>query len=260
MGELILCRQPMAATPFYIENASLNVYSLEELCCYIFHNTETIGPEFISDELLTWIDEELSFPALSDRLRALKDSDMPFHVQIQTLLSSCGYLTPQEIKDTVRDVMLYSGLSPEEKKKKRADQLLRNGRFRKALLTYREILSDPDISRSFYGDICHNIGYAYASLFMFREAAGYYRMAYERNTSTKSLSQMLFCLMECGDEKAINEAIENYHIRAEQIDMARKVFEAASTSADVKDAQKKASESKGIYEKLRSDYIRKYGA
>ncbi|MBQ1843392.1 MAG: hypothetical protein II133_02190, partial [Lachnospiraceae bacterium] len=71
MGELILCRQPMAATPFYIENASLNVYSLEELCYYIFHNTETLSPDFISEELLTWIDEELSFPSLADRLRAL---------------------------------------------------------------------------------------------------------------------------------------------------------------------------------------------
>lgn len=260
MGELILCRQPLAATPFYIENASLNIYSLEELCYYIYHNTEILEPEFISEELITWIDDELSFPALAERLRALKSSDMPFHVQIETILSSCGYLTPGEIKDTVRDVMLFSGLSPEEKKKKRADQLLKNGRFRKALLTYQQILDDTDISRSFYGDICHNMGYAYASVFLFREAASYYRMAYERNTSTRSLSQMLFCLMECGDEKGIEEAVENYHIRPEQIDMARKVFEAANNSSDVREAQKKASETKDIYTRLRADYIRKYGA
>lgn len=260
MGELILCRQPMAATPFYIESASLNVYSLEELSFYIFHNTETIGEDFISADLLRWIDEELSFPALSDRLRALKNSDMPFHVQIETLLSSCGYLTPGEIKDTVRDIMVYSGLSPEERKKKRADQLLKNGRFRKALFTYQEILADSGISRSFYGDVCHNMGYAYASVFLFKEAAKYYRMAYERNTSTRSLSQMLFCLMETGDEAAISEAVDNYHIRAEQLDMARKVFEAANTSADVKEAQKKAAGSHDIFNRLRADYIRKYGA
>ena len=223
MGELILCRQPMAATPFYIENASLNVYSLEELCYYIFHNTETLSPDFISEELLTWIDEELSFPSLADRLRALKESDTPFHVQIETLLSSCGYLTPGEIKDTVREVMLFAGLSPAEKKKKVADQLLRNGRFR-------------------------------------REAAGYYRMAYERNTSTRSLSQMLFCLMECDDEKAIDCAVADYHIRPEQIDMARKVFEAANSSAEVKEAQQRAADTPHIYDRLRSEYIRKYGA
>ena len=39
MGELLLCSEPIAAMPFYIENASLNVYSIEELCYYIKTNT-----------------------------------------------------------------------------------------------------------------------------------------------------------------------------------------------------------------------------
>ena len=34
MGELILCSQQLAAMPYYIENVSLNVYSLDELCYY----------------------------------------------------------------------------------------------------------------------------------------------------------------------------------------------------------------------------------
>ena len=39
MGELILCSQQLAAMPYYIENVSLNVYSLDELCYYIRNNT-----------------------------------------------------------------------------------------------------------------------------------------------------------------------------------------------------------------------------
>ena len=35
MGDLILCNQQLAAMPYYIENVSLNVYSLDELCYYI---------------------------------------------------------------------------------------------------------------------------------------------------------------------------------------------------------------------------------
>ena len=31
MGELILCRQSIAANPCFIEDGALNVYSLEEL-------------------------------------------------------------------------------------------------------------------------------------------------------------------------------------------------------------------------------------
>ncbi|MGN8772684.1 hypothetical protein [Candidatus Weimeria sp. HCP3S3_B5] len=260
MGELILCRQPMAATPFYIENASLNIYSLEELCYYIYHNTETLDPMLISDELLDWIDQELSFTALSERLRTQKRSGMPFHVQIETILSSCGYLTPAEIRDTVHDIMLFMELSPEEKKKRIADQLLKKGRIRRAILNYQEILKIPGISRGFYGDVCHNIGYAYARAFLFREASEYYRMAYERNTSSKSLSQMLFCLMETGDEKAIDKAVEDFHIRPDQIEMARKVFKAASESDQVKKAQDEALKKENVFYGLREDYIRKYGA
>ena len=43
MGELILCSQQLAAMPYYIENVSLNVYSLDELCYYIKNNTCLLG-------------------------------------------------------------------------------------------------------------------------------------------------------------------------------------------------------------------------
>ena len=35
MGELILCRQSIAANHYFIEDGALNVYSLEELSYYI---------------------------------------------------------------------------------------------------------------------------------------------------------------------------------------------------------------------------------
>ena len=38
MGELILCRQSIAANPYFIEDGALNVYSLEELSYYIARN------------------------------------------------------------------------------------------------------------------------------------------------------------------------------------------------------------------------------
>ena len=38
MGELILCNQNMAAFPYYVEEAAIGVYSLEELSYYICHN------------------------------------------------------------------------------------------------------------------------------------------------------------------------------------------------------------------------------
>lgn len=46
MGELILCRQSIAANPYFIEDGALNVYSLEELSYYIAHNVYLLNAEF----------------------------------------------------------------------------------------------------------------------------------------------------------------------------------------------------------------------
>lgn len=264
MGELILCRQPIAAAPFYLESISLNVYSLEELSWFIFHHTDILESDFISDDLLDWISDEAGYRDLALRLRAGRDAKTPFHVQIETILASCGYLTPKEIKDTVREVQLSAGLSPVEKKKKRADLLIKNGNIRKGITAYQKILETEDLKRDIYGNICHDIGYAYAKLFLFKEASDWYRKAYEHNVSIKSLMQLLFCLMEMGDEDGIKDITETYHIRDEELERARAVFKAAGETKKVQEAQQKmTSDPKNIHgfiSELKSDYIRKYGA
>ena len=58
MGELILCRGPITATPYYIEEKALNVYSLEELSYYIYNNLYLINPGFMNNDLIHWIGNE----------------------------------------------------------------------------------------------------------------------------------------------------------------------------------------------------------
>ena len=55
MGELILCKRPIAAIPYYLEGASINVYSLEELSYFLYHHTYQIPQDFMSVELCHWI-------------------------------------------------------------------------------------------------------------------------------------------------------------------------------------------------------------
>ena len=59
MGELILCRQQIAAMPYYIETVSLNVYSLEEMCYYVQNNLYLMEQDFMEEELCRWVEEEL---------------------------------------------------------------------------------------------------------------------------------------------------------------------------------------------------------
>ena len=38
MSGYILCQTKKAQRPYFIENISMNIYSIEELCYYLYHN------------------------------------------------------------------------------------------------------------------------------------------------------------------------------------------------------------------------------
>ena len=68
---MILCRTKEAQNPFVVEHTGIKIYTLEELCYYIYNNIYLIGKEFISEGLLTFIRVETEEDALADRLEYL---------------------------------------------------------------------------------------------------------------------------------------------------------------------------------------------
>ena len=102
MGDLILCNQQLAAMPYYIENVSLNVYSLDELCYYIKNNTCLLDADFMDDELCDWVEHELGLPEVAENLRHIKDGGGILSEFTGCLMSACGYCTPEEQKQIGR--------------------------------------------------------------------------------------------------------------------------------------------------------------
>ncbi len=68
MGELILCRMPIAGSPYYIEEKGINIYSLEELSYYIANSTYLLTPAFMNRQLISWIGRELKEVKLEKEL------------------------------------------------------------------------------------------------------------------------------------------------------------------------------------------------
>ena len=81
---------------------------------------------------------------------------------------------------------------------------------------YRWILQNKteQTQEEFLGDVSHNLGTAYANLFLFTQAADSYRMAYEKNTNPISQKAEIFCLLLAGEEQT--ERAKDYGIGAEQ--------------------------------------------
>ena len=60
----ILCQTKTADSPYFIENISTNIYTLEELCYYLFHNLYLIDDTVMNERLCLWLQDELNLPGL----------------------------------------------------------------------------------------------------------------------------------------------------------------------------------------------------
>ena len=62
MSGYILCQTEKAAVPYYIESISTNIYTLEELCYYLYHNLYLVDDTILNEGLCVWIEKELKLP------------------------------------------------------------------------------------------------------------------------------------------------------------------------------------------------------
>ena len=230
MGEMIYCRRPLAAAPFYIEDVSLNVYSLEELSFYIATNVYLLNQEFMSGELCNWIGREVGDRELMKELQDLVQSNAPLHIFVGKILNATGYLTPQEIRTILDVIATFENKSEAEVRKMRADRLMERKKYVAAIYEYEALLdaeSAIPMSVNLKGDIYHNLGTAYARMFFFDEAAVCFEKAYLANHRVPSLSSLLLCCRILEDDGRFEDVLKKYHVpqdKADDIDKKLQVY------------------------------------
>lgn len=245
MGELILCNRPIAATPIYLEEAALHIYSLEELSYYIAENSYLLSPDFISIDLCRWIGKELGFKDLEKQLEESIQSQAPLHLFVGQILAYCGYLTETEIRKVLTIIASYENKSEVECQKMRADRLQAHGRLIDAIYEYEHMIDDGVMHESpagLEGDVWHNLGCAYAKLFFFSEACSCFEEAYRRNHRHQTLRSMLACMLCKRDEEGFAALVEKYGMPKELVSGIReevRVLEAQEELQQFEDRLKK---------------------
>lgn len=207
MGELLLCSQEIASVPYYIETTGWNIYSLEELCYYLLENVEWIEPGFMDEELCRWIKNELKMPGLSERLQKIIREGKSLAEFVVVLAEGCNYCTAEEIRHLQKSLQLFENKSEGECAKIRADRFLAQERYSICIQAYSRLLEQPEIlegSSLLVGNIWHNLGTAYAGLFLFEQAAECYERAYRRNGNPLSMQQAKEAKRLAGDEYPVN--------------------------------------------------------
>ncbi len=189
MAGLILCRSVYAKRPYYINNMAINIYSLEELCYYIYNNIYLIGTDLFDDGLIKFIGRELEEPELAGQLEFLVSENAGLAELVTTVLRSVDYYSEDEILDFCQVIEELDTQNVSSRLKSRADNFLANRRYASAIKNYVAIvLAKPDsrLEPSFYGDAWHNMGVAFANMHLFGDACECFRKAYELNNNPES--------------------------------------------------------------------------
>ncbi len=170
-----LCNTKIAEQPYYIESIGTKIYTIEELCWFLYHNLCLIDENVASAGLVTWIREEIGLKSLARKLsEALERPDRDVSYFVLPIFQEIGYLPPRELK-LVREELTRVQVQPEEERSKtKADYLVKGGRLQAACVQYQRILdnrSEGKLGAPFYASIWNNLGCALARQFRFREAA-----------------------------------------------------------------------------------------
>ena len=193
----IICSTAPALKPYNIKGLGISIYSIEELCYYIYNNIFDINEGFVNDELLDFLSNELKEGILAQRLRDMQKMGKKEYEQLILIVSYSDYLSANELLDFKTSIQRLSGCKKLQRYKLKADSLFKKGRIEKAVSIYNLIINDEDFlqgSDIFKSSIYHNLAGGYAYSFHYKKAFNNYYKAYRYQKDDRNLFACLMAL------------------------------------------------------------------
>lgn len=223
----ILCKGELAKEPYIIPVSEVPVYSLEELCYYIFNHIYSVTEEYFDERLVTWLREHVKHESLAKKMHMLTRHHNDLKDLVVTLLCACDYYKEDEIVKLVTVMERISNLPAHEKNKIKADNYLHAGKYGRSLLEYKKLLYG-DMADKFtteeYGDLLHNQAIALFHVSSFREAAKGFKEAYARNQREESLNQYLYALLLNEQEEEFEREGISYGKTTEELEKLKQDY------------------------------------
>lgn len=192
MSNVLLCKGTLSTTPYYIKEACVSIYSIEELCYFVFHNAYMLDDTFVNDGLIEWVSDKLQLKEVAAMMQQIKDIEGALGNLVRILNNEIGYYTEEEWLQLLEDIAGNSRISLTERRKIRADGLLNTGKYAQCLEEYEKILKDETVTdEKLLARVYHNLGVCAAKLFLYERAADYFEKAYESYANTESYIEML---------------------------------------------------------------------
>lgn len=191
MSELWICREQKARRPFRIKAAGVEVRTMEELCFYLYQSRELLDEAVMGEELFAWLAGELKLPRLAATLAEERKQGKNALWCAYFLLKESGMYAEEELAKIKELCLAMESKDAFELGKLRADRFLQKKQYLRSIREYQRLtlLGEKDgCSRKLMGNVWHDLGVAYARLFLFGEAAECFAKAYELNRKDESFA------------------------------------------------------------------------
>lgn len=229
MANYILCQSKRTENPYYIDNISTNIFSIEELCYYFYNNICLLDETIINEGLCQWIVEELGMRSLGMKLSQMLKSRLDLERFILPIFKEIQYLSSQEYKELGLSLEQLSEQPQMIREKRKGDYLIRYGKYINGIKVYEKVLEEAEKSDQedqLIGSVYHNMGCAYARLFQMEEALKCLEHAYERMHTKKVLKSYLFAVYMAKSQEAYEKEVialgVDAHTRAEMEEELKK--------------------------------------
>lgn len=192
----------------------MNIYSIEELCYYLYNNTYMISKEFFCDELAEYIKTELELPSLSQKLKYSIDHNGELLQMVMDILSSNEYYTSDDRAQIEKTLIALGSKSKSERMKARADMLLDRKKYISAANAYKEILATKDevYGTDFVATIWNNIGITYTKQFLFEDACKCFKIACDIDRQEDYFDNMVCSAIFSANDNLIDDIVSQYQI------------------------------------------------
>lgn len=228
MSGLLLCGKT-SDRPLHISEAKINLYSMEELCYYLYNNIYVIGPEFFDNSLLEFIENGLGLENVAKKLKDQMYRNESYIGMIRTILEGSYYYSSDEKESIMELLKELENKSVHERMKARGDLLAEKGRYEAALRIYKMLLEKKykNVDSSFIGCIWNNMGVIYAKLFLYEDAFNCFKLACDMDMEQEYLDNLICISLIINDEQKIGDIKLQYQVTDEILDRYNRAIELA---------------------------------
>ncbi len=245
MGRMILCTSKQTRNPYVFPVSEAKVYSIEELCYYIYHNIYEITIDCFDNKLVAWLKNELGMDIISKKLQNMIEAESGLKDRVISIMCSCDYYTEEDIKALLHLISDMENMPYHGRMKTKADYLLKYGKYTLAKRGYDKILDSGfavNLTPVEYGDILHNKSMACFYTGAYSEAIQGFKDAYSRNNNPVTLRHYLYALLLNSEKEKFENEVLRYEIGGDEakriIDDLSEAFVRAENSNEYKELVK----------------------